>query len=66
MVDPSFAEIIYSTNINGYAYGVKSISPVMIIDAGNDAFTVSAEYNRDINAAFKELREAIERLGGTF
>lgn len=57
---------IYSTNINGYAYGVKSISPVMIIDAGNDAFTVSAEYNRDINTAFKELREAIERLGGIF
>lgn len=57
---------IYSTNINGYAYGVESISPVMIIDAGNDAFTVSAEYNRDINAAFKELREAIERLGGIF
>lgn len=57
---------IYSSDRNGFVYGIKSISPVMIIDAGNDAFTVSAEYNRDINTAFNEVMNAIAILGGHF
>jgi hypothetical protein len=46
--------------------GAKSIYPVTVIEADDANITISVRYNRDINTAFKELREAIERLGGTF
>lgn len=53
-------------NGDGVVSGAKSIYPVTVIEADDADITISVRYNRDINTAFKELREAIERLGGTF
>lgn len=52
-------------NADGTVTGAQSIYPVTIIEAVDESFTISAEYNRDINVAFNELIEAIENLGGS-
>ena len=49
---------------NGIVKGAKSVYPVTIIKT-NSSTDIAVEYNRDINVAFNELRDAIVKLGGT-
>lgn len=49
---------------SGNIAGVESIYPMTIIEADNSDIEISAEYNRDVNVAFNELRDAIIALGG--
>lgn len=50
---------------NGNVVGVKSVYPVTIIEADNGEVDISVNYNRDVNIAFNELRNAIIALGGS-
>ena len=52
------------SDINGRVSGVESIYPITVIEADDADINISVEYNRDINIAFNELRDAIIRLGG--
>lgn len=56
---------MYLSDKDGFVNEAESIYPVTIIEAVDTNFTISAEYNRDINAAFNELRRAIAELGGS-
>lgn len=53
------------SNSQGVVLGAESIYPVTIIEATSEDINISVQYNRDINVAFNELRDAIVKLGGT-
>ncbi len=55
----------FTADREGRISNAESIYPVTIIEADNPEMTITAEYNRDINVAFNELRDAIVRLGGS-
>lgn len=64
-----FCKYVYpkklKSNGQGIVHGAESIYPVTIIEVANDDIDISVQYNRDINVAFNELRDAIVKLGGT-
>ncbi len=53
------------SNSQGIVLGAESIYPVTIIEAASEDIDISVQYNRDVNVAFNELRDAIVKLGGT-
>lgn len=53
------------SNGQGIVHGAESIYPVTIIETTSEDVNISVQYNRDINVAFNELRDAIVKLGGT-
>lgn len=54
----------YSPAPDGTVKGVTALSPNMTFTTDTAGVTINCEYNRDINAAFAELQQAIISLGG--
>ena len=54
----------YTPETDGTVKGVTALSPNMTFITDTAGVTINCEYNRDINAAFAELQQAIISLGG--
>ena len=54
----------YTPSADGTVTGVKSIYPTTTLLANKDNVVIVVEYNRDINKAFEELKNAILSQGG--
>lgn len=61
--EPYVEPITSVADENGNVEGIISAYPTTILSA-DDGVTISAEYNKDINKAFAELKNAILSLGG--
>ena len=55
----------YAINADGTVEGVTSLYPTTTLYADTAGVLINAEYNRDINKAFAELMEKIEKIGGS-
>ena len=55
---------VYTPNADGIVEGVKSIYPNTTLVPDTSGVLVECEYNRDLNKAFEELRQAIIAVGG--
>lgn len=54
----------YTVNADGTVAGVTSLSPTTTLMTDVEGAIIDVEYNRDINKAFDELKNAIIALGG--
>lgn len=54
----------YTPNADGTVNGVTSLYPNTTLMTDTDGVIIDCEYNRDINQAFAELKQAIISLGG--
>lgn len=54
----------FDAGVDGKITGIESIYPVTVIESDNPDISITADYNRDINVAFNELKTAILSLGG--
>lgn len=54
----------YSVTTDGTVLGVKNIYPTTSLLSDKDGVVIDVEYNRDINKAFEELKNAILSQGG--
>lgn len=60
-----FAEMTeYAVNADGTVTGVTSLSPTTTLMTDVEGAIIDVEYNRDLNKAFDELKNAIIALGG--
>ena len=57
--------VAYTPAVDGTVTGVTSISPDMTFLSDTDGIIINAEYNKDLNKAISELRQAIINLGGS-
>lgn len=62
--EPYIDPTIYTPNADGTVEGVTSLYPNMTLTTDTSGVVIDAEYNRDINKAFEELKQAIINLGG--
>ena len=54
----------YTPAADGTVSGVKSLYPTTTLMTDTEGAIIEAEYNRDINKAFAEMRQAILSMGG--
>ena len=54
----------YTPAADGTVSGVKSLYPTSTLTTDTSGVVISAEYNKDINKAFAEMRQAILSMGG--
>jgi hypothetical protein len=54
----------YTPDADGVVSGVTSLYPSTTLMTDTDGVLIDATYNRDINKAFDELKNAILSLGG--
>lgn len=54
----------YTPNADGTVEGVTSLYPTTTLTTDTDDALIECEYNKDINKAFDELKQAIISLGG--
>lgn len=53
-----------TANVDGTVEGLVSVAPNMTIMTDTDGVVIHCTYNRDLNIAYEELRNAILSLGG--
>ena len=61
---PYIAPTEYAVNADGTVDGVTSLYPTTTLMTDTEGAVIDVEYNRDINKAFDELKQAIISLGG--
>lgn len=54
----------FAVSEDGTAENVTSLYPTTVLMSDTPGFIIDCEYNRDINKAFDELKQAILSLGG--
>lgn len=62
--EPYIEPTEHTVNADGTAAGVTSLSPTTTLMTDVEGAIIDVEYNRDINKAFDELKNAIIALGG--
>ena len=63
---PQSVPVSYNVSTDGRVQGVTANNEVTTLVPDTEGVTISASYNRDINAVIKELQNAIIALGGSF
>ena len=56
--------VVYNPNVDGVVEDVKSVYPNMTLLSSINGILIDAEYNKDINIAYNELKQAIINIGG--
>ncbi|MBR0443733.1 MAG: hypothetical protein IIX15_05270 [Clostridia bacterium] len=62
--EPYIEPTEYTPNADGTVDGVTSLYPTTTLMTDTEGAVIDVEYNRDINKAFDELKQAIISLGG--
>lgn len=62
--EPVLPEVNYTPSADGIVTGVKNIYPTITLLSDTDGVVIDVEYNRDINKAFEELKNAVLSSGG--
>lgn len=62
--EPYIEPTEHAVNADGTAAGVTSLSPTTTLMTDVEGAIIDVEYNRDLNKAFDELKNAILALGG--
>lgn len=62
--EPVLPEVNYTPSADGTVTGIENIYPTTTLLSDIDGVIIDVEYNRDINKAFEELKNAILSQGG--